>query len=132
MNIAICEQRLRAEHGLGHEFVFYRWAMMPGYGDPLYCEFEGAVCNLYVRGPKRGKPNYKTARDVRKFAVGLQTAKDWESQWQASTGGCLRCTGTGQIVMRVSAKDGAVRGPCPQCTGTGKMPCPDASTPTHS
>ena len=120
MNLKIIESRLRQENALPENFQFYRWAMLPAYTEPIYCELEGAVCPPFVRGPRKGRPNYSKKYDVQTFAVGVQTASDWEQQWSAATGKCIRCMGDKQIASSVSVAEGVKYKACPDCQGTGK------------
>lgn len=119
MNLKIIEARLRKDNALPASFQFYHWKMMPEYGDPMYCEFEGADVPLLTRGPRKGQPNYGKKTGVRKFAVGVQAAKDWEAQWSAETGKCIRCMGAKEIVWSVSVAEGRKYKACPDCKGTG-------------
>lgn len=133
MKLKIIEARLRQENDLQPDFQFYRWEMLPEYGEPFYCELEGAIVPLVTRGTRKGKPNYKQKTGVRKFAVTVETAAEWERQWSESTGKCIRCLGEKQIVWSVSVAEGTKYKPCPECHGTGKAkgePCASTSPST--
>lgn len=124
MNLEIVERRLRQDHGLPADFVFFRWEMMPRYGDPIYCELEGGVCGLVARGPRKGRPNYQKATDKRMFAVTVQQAEAWQQDWVRETGGCPNCTGKGRTVRRVS-KAGTEWQECTECRGSGRYTAKD-------
>lgn len=121
MNLKIIEERLRREHSLPEAFYFYRYAWQPAYGEPIYCEFEGAECPVFTRGPKKGKPNYRKKVNVRMFAVTVAQAGDWEDEWEAETGKCSNCLGEGRVVSKWSKAGGTEWRVCKLCNGRGKL-----------
>lgn len=85
--------------------------------------FNGAVCTiLYKSGPKKGRLNW-TTRDKSTEREIILTNGDidrWRKAWSERTGKCLRCTGDGRMVIRVSASEGTSYRECRLCLGTGE------------
>lgn len=40
---------------------------MPLDGPTIYYELQGGICELFERGPRKGKPNYSTAKETKVF-----------------------------------------------------------------
>lgn len=85
------------------------------YGD--FLELTGAICPLYVRGPKKGKPNYEKAdmATACTVQVGRQEYVEWVAKWEKETGKCAMCNGTGKEFSGWSASDGKTYKPCSRC-----------------
>ena len=126
MNLSIAEDRIRADNKLPCGFVFSRWECFPKTAHPektLYVELSGAVYGKYVKGPKRGRPNYKLKDkgSERTFVVPVAEYAEWEKDWIVRTGNCPRCTGEGKTVSRMDFVEGKTHYvPCRDCGGSGK------------
>lgn len=97
----------RKEFDKPHEFMIVR----------------GAVCYA-----KKAKGKYKGWDDWKRAEAGTErtysiTRKDLEAfqiEWQAKTGMCFECYGTGEAWAGWSAKEGTRYAPCRHCDATGK------------
>lgn len=107
----------------------WRWNKLEVIGDlkdpdrPVL--IEGAVCTITFKGgPRKGKLNW-SKRDkstARTFVVTQQQLAEAQAAWEAETGKCHRCTGSGQFAWRISTKNGTQTKACTRCSGTGVKP----------
>ena len=84
----------------------------------------GAVAPAKTRGKYKGRPNWKKLDKATEKTVFITPAEhaEWLRQWEAKTGICANCTGTGQVMKRWTAANGVERMPCSDCGGTGLSP----------
>lgn len=121
MNLNVIERRLKREHGLPENFEFWRWECFPKMAETIYIEFEGGEIQAkFKSGPRKGRPNYRTAINRRTFAVTIDKGAEWERDYVAETGNCLTCTGTGQEWRGWNRETGNKYRPCGKCQATGK------------
>ena len=67
------ENHFRQTHSLPDSFKFWRWEMLPIGGPPIYYELEGGVVNSVCKsGPRKGRPNYRKATDIRTFRMTVE------------------------------------------------------------
>lgn len=128
MNLKVIEARLRREYELPDDFKFYAWKCYPPGSDTIYVEFKGAICTeVYKSGPRKGRTNYQKSTGEREFHVPVDRAAKWEAEWQAETGNCLNCTGTGNEWAGWSSTEGNKERPCRKCGATGKVQQPEVT-----
>lgn len=81
---------------------------------------EGSVpVGVYARGPRKGQP--KWSGDGDQTILTRDDVEKANASYQATTGNCGECMGTGKEFVSWSKKDGLVQRPCAQCRGTGKL-----------
>jgi len=73
----------------------------------------------YSRGPRKGEPKFKG-----KGTMVVVTRAEKESAataYEAETGRCWNCKGTGQVVRKISKVEGTTYRPCVRCGGSGRV-----------
>jgi hypothetical protein len=118
MRLEIIEARIRRENLLPDDFVFWHWECLP-HGEPtIYIKIAGGRCPLVTRGKRKGKPNYRKATDKRNFFVGVERIEVWEMEYEAETGNCRSCLGSGNVVAEIDCVAGtASYRKCSRCIG---------------
>ena len=88
---------------------------------PLGFELIGSVpIGIISRGPRKGRPKFPPRNQWRAVVISNeQVAETWR-QWEAETGRCSHCGGSGQQVKSISVTEGASYRTCSGCGGTGK------------
>ena len=120
MNLRLIEARLRREYNLPGSFVFYRWESFPNNSSRSdYVLFTGAECPLFARGPKAGKPNYRLGTNKRRLSVSSLQAEQWGREYEAETGNCRECEGSGEEVASAGV-GGTLYRSCSRCGGSGE------------
>lgn len=81
----------------------------------------GAVTKTYVQGPKKGKPNWKTkdSSTLRKVVITEEEKDKFIVEWEAVTGLCIKCVGSGQQLAGWSVEAGQKYRPCTRCGSSG-------------
>ncbi len=88
-----------------------------------YFEVCGAVCPVYVRGNKKGNPNYQRAdKSTQKtFTFTPQQHDEFVANWESQNDICMMCEGKGEFPTSWSKDKGAYNYKiCNRCNGTGK------------
>jgi hypothetical protein len=81
----------------------------------------GGVPRLLKAGPRKGKPTWRDVPTQR--AVVTRAELDAEkARYEADTGKCSECMGTGKVLASWSAAEGVKYRPCKRCDGTGERP----------
>jgi hypothetical protein len=84
----------------------------------------GAVCTaIYSRGKRKGETNW-TKRDrstQRELFISRNEYEKRRMKWQADTGKCVECMGSGQRFASHSIYEGIKYKPCNKCGATGKV-----------
>jgi hypothetical protein len=96
--------------------------------DPDATLMEGGVPRLLTRGPRKGKPTWKGCKLERCIVTDVEVAAEQKS-YEATTGSCHRCLGTGEVLHGWSKYEGSKYRPCPRCKGT--KVAPNAESPTQ-
>jgi hypothetical protein len=79
----------------------------------------GSIPNgVYQSGPRKGAPRHSGNGEV--VVVSDGDLKAAATAYEASTGKCWRCKGSGQIDCGWSKAEGTTYRRCEQCGGTGK------------
>ncbi len=122
MNLRTIEERLRREHDLPDDFVFWAWECFPSGSLTLYVEFRGGQCPRIMRGRRAGRPNYRKVANKRVFNVPVTDADRWEDDYERDTGKCRQCRGSRQELSKINfVTDTTEYRTCSQCKGSGKM-----------
>ncbi|WP_022684513.1 hypothetical protein [Sphingobium bisphenolivorans] len=90
-----------------------------------FSSYEGGVFpNLITRGPRKGRKNYRKPMPGTEgtYVVGDREFKAWLPTWEARTGKCSVCQGTGQEWTGWSRDAGDRFKDCARCNATGKPP----------
>lgn len=97
-------------------FEFARYEAIGGTGDVLLSGC--VVTKLHTRGPKKGRPVFK--KPYQRVVV---TAAEFEAErarWEAETGHCGKCLGSGYIFASWNNLKGFSYGHCSDCNGSGE------------
>ena len=121
MRIDFIEARLRQEHDLPDDFVFWHWECFPHRRPTTHIIMRGGRCPLIKTGKRKGQPNYREAMSKLSFTVTAAQEKRWSIEYEELLGNCYECSGRGQIVQHINFVSGQTDyRPCYRCNGTGK------------
>lgn len=110
----------RKKVGEVQEWEVFKWEAV-GEGEHLSYIIEGGVPRLLKSGKRKGKKTWRDSpskRTVVTKAEIVQAAKDYE----AETGNCHVCCGSGQEWAGWSCDEGNKYRDCRRCSATGKAP----------
>lgn len=120
------EVHAREKAGGSPEWRVCRWEALPhGRGNvkPLYFDMTGAQYEPMARGKRKGTPNYRkpVAGTERRIIISVEEHDRWLLEWEARTGSCHECDGTGKEVTEMNFVTGETKyRDCRRCDGTGK------------
>ena len=72
------------------------------------------------RGPRKGRPKWPPLVPWRAVLISAEQVAKTRRQWEADTGLCSHCGGSGQQLKGVSVAEGPSYRTCRGCGGTGK------------
>jgi hypothetical protein len=78
---------------------------------------------VYRSGPKKGQPVFDST-DKKTVFVSNEEIKAMANRYEAETGKCWNCKGTGEIMFGWSKKNGVIHKICSRCDGCGTAPGP--------
>jgi hypothetical protein len=88
---------------------------------PLGFELTGAVpLGTISRGPRKGRPKWPPLVPWRAVLISAEQVAKTRRQWEAETGLCSHCGGSGQQLNGVSVAEGPWYRTCGGCGGAGK------------
>lgn len=124
------EQMAREAMDLPPEWNWFRMQCEGQHPDYWGMTIEGGVAPPKTRGKNAGKPNWRKATLVRKFTATDAQRKAWLRTWEADTGKCHECWGTGWRWAGWNYETGNRYERCRHCDATG-LPAAlrDAPTP---
>lgn len=99
----------------------YKWEKVDYKSETPDFIVEGGVPRLLKSGPRKGQPTFRDC-------VGRRTVVTWaeiqkaKSDYEAETGKCCECFGTGQYCYGWSRDEGNKYRDCGRCSATGKSP----------
>ena len=122
-------EHAREVETLPAEWRVFQWESLPrGRSTSKVYQLTGAVAPLYVRGPKKGRRNWRRMKKATEQAVILTIAEHdaWLLRWEERTGVCFECQGRGQELARAWIDDDhqprTEWRPCRRCKGvTGQL-----------
>jgi hypothetical protein len=119
MRINLFEEHARALAKMPEEWKVYSFKAIPNSDGTL--EFKGAIAPIYSQGKSKGLPNWKMADKDSERAVYIKDADHdlWLVKWEASTGKCHQCVGTGEVFQSWETGKGVTYKKCSVCVGTG-------------
>lgn len=91
----------------------------------------GEPIGVYTKGKGAGRPKFGPRSADRTCVVTDAELQAEYVAYEAETGNCARCCGTGEVLKRISVADGRENRPCPKCLGDGKRIRTPDSTSTH-
>lgn len=132
-SIDLRELQARRALGMPDNWRLFSWQCVPsGSMDSTHVRLRGAVCTaVFTRGPRKGRTNWAKRDRSTECEVYISHA-DHDAfciQWEAETGHCHECTGTGQTFAGWSVADGVRHRTCTRCLGTGDSPTSPPSIP---
>lgn len=115
---------MHARHVLGLPDS-WRWLKLDSEDDGrggVYFIIEGAISTgvVFKSGPRKGEINWKHKTGERRLIISRKEHDDFIASWEAKTGSCAGCGGTGAEFASWSALDGEKTRPCRKCKATGK------------
>lgn len=118
------EQYIRETYPVAENWQVFRWEYVGESGDPRAAVIvTGAVVlGLWLRGPSKGHPKWATRDKSTEMTVPiLEIHFDaWLAKWEAETGDCHKCSGSGQQWAGWSVTEGTKLSPCSRCAATGR------------
>ena len=120
---AILELAARDKLGLGDEYELYAAEVLPHNAPrdaPCVFHVNLGVPRLLTRGPNKGQKRWDGDRQEQ--WLGEAEVEAQARRYEAETGKCCACTGTGKQVARWSVTDGTTYRDCGRCHGTGNQP----------
>ena len=117
-HIDLMELCARRKIGMPDTWQAFRWQRK---GD--YIIVTGAVVTeTFKRGPRKGRPKWSARDPETEMPVTVHDGEfsAFKLAWEAETGLCHRCQGTGKVMKSWSVADGTTYRECDVCSGTGK------------
>jgi hypothetical protein len=109
---------LAAQHRYGLP-TDWQWRTITSL-DGGFIELAGASpIGTYQRGKRKGLSKFPPKASYRRVIITHQNVAEARHQWEAKTGMCSWCQGTGQQVASISIVNGITCRPCPHCNGSG-------------
>lgn len=116
---------LKERYGLPDDWI---WHTFEGIDPPTYdfARYDGGVYPWAItKGKYKGRTNYKkpVPGTERSVVLSDREFKAWLPTWEARTGKCHKCRGTGQEWRGWNHITGNKYRDCPRCGATGNAPC---------
>ena len=73
----------------------------------------------YSRGPRKGELKFTGPRTM--VVVTRAEKETAATAYEAETGHCWNCKGTGQVVRKISVTEGTTHRSCARCGGSGEV-----------
>lgn len=124
------DQCARELYGEPPEWEVYRWEAI-GKGDRRSGVLvTGAVAPLKTRGKYKGHKDWGKLdpETENTYAISDRESDAWLLKWEAETGFCSKCHGSGLVCWRFSVETGSEYKPCKACDGTGHKASPPATS----
>lgn len=81
----------------------------------------GGVPRLLKAGPRKGKPTWRDVPTQKAVVTGAEIEAE-KARYEADTGKCSDCMGSGQVFASWSQAEGKKYRACGRCGGTGERP----------
>ena len=115
--------------------VDWQWFSIQSKESPYgrFVQVTGAVpVGFYSQGPRKGRPKWPINKDCQIFQFTPAQLDEVFFAWEAQTGDCFKCGGSGQESFGWSKAEGKRYRQCSRCGGTGKAPQQTLSTEPKS
>ncbi len=115
----------REKYGAPELWRWFKWERKEIDKPHEFLLVEGGVCTAKIeRGKRKGQDDWKKRDKAmdRTFVVARKDLDAFQAEWQARTGSCFKCYGTGQEWGGWSAANGNRYRPCTKCNATGNVP----------
>ncbi|MGU9830202.1 hypothetical protein [Pseudomonas sp. LF242] len=97
----------------------WRWCKFEMIGDTHDCVVEGGIPRLLQGGKRKGQPTWRDCT-ITKSVVTQAEHDQAKSDYEAETGKCHECAGSGLWLSGWSSDTGNRFKPCPRCKATGQ------------
>lgn len=103
----------------------WRWCKFEAIGDTDDCLIEGGIPRPRKSGKHKGLPTWRDCVLTKCVVTGAEMDQA-KASYEAETGGCHACAGSGQWYSGWSRDTGNRFKSCPRCNATGQAPevCP--------
>lgn len=101
-----------------NESIDWQICVWERVGDGNDCLVKGAVPRLLTRGKRKGEPTWRGIPMRSAVVTQMEINAELEA-FEAGTGYCAHCFGSGQTFKSWNHETGTVYQDCPQCDGTG-------------
>jgi hypothetical protein len=101
----------------------WQWCTVESKDSPYgnFIQVTGSVpVGTYSRGPRKDQPKWPAAKDCQVFQFSPAQLEQVRLDWQAETGHCFTCGGSGQERFGWSKAEGSRYRKCGRCGGTGE------------
>lgn len=116
------EEYAREKAGQTEEWEMYAWECFPKSRNepPLYYQVKGGIPTLYVKGPQKGKANWRgPIREEQTVIIPVNDYAAYVPVWERKNNKCHECKGTGQYWTGWSRDAGNRYEDCRYCNATG-------------
>lgn len=103
--------------------IDWKWCTIESKESPYgrFAQVTGAApVGIYSRGPRKGQPKWPAAKDCQVFQFTPDQLEQVKLTWEAETGHCFQCGGSGQERFGWSKAEGSRYRKCGRCSGTGE------------
>lgn len=99
----------------------WRYCRWERIGDGMNFIVEGGVPRLLKSGPRKGEQTWRDVPTQKTVVTGEEMDAE-HARYEADTGNCGDCGGTGEEFASWKAGEGTKMKTCGRCAGTGKAP----------
>ncbi|GAB3305762.1 hypothetical protein [Luteimonas notoginsengisoli] len=126
--INFVEQVARQKLGVGNDWLMYAWEVVGELEHADLIVTGGVPVGLFQRGPRKGRPKWDRKLSQR---VVVTRAEERAAllAFEASTGKCSGCQGSGEQWAGWSAESGNRTRPCRRCQASGVAPALEGPQP---
>lgn len=87
---------------------------------PDACKLEGGITTPIASGKRKGQPKWGKRSTFLSCVVTDAELKQERAAYEARTGNCSECQGSGQVIKSWSVAEGVKTRDCTPCGGTGR------------
>ena len=113
----------RRKVGGSPEWEYFKWERV---GEGRDFIVEGGIPRLLKSGPRKGEKTWKDCACQKTIVSGAEIDAE-HARYEAETGKCGDCGGTGEVFSSWRAGEGTKMKPCKRCNATGKTPNAEVS-----
>lgn len=111
---AVARRKVNGPEG----WEYFKWERVGEGADFIV---EGAVPRLLKSGPRKGQKTWKGCPSQKTVVTGAEI-DDEHARYEAATGNCGTCGGTGEVFASWRHDEGVTMKPGKRCDGEGKAP----------